>query len=36
MEVTPKHIPLRKKQLAANHRSVVRGERKKPERTKRG
>ena len=36
VEVTPKRIRLRKKQLAANHRSVVRGEKKKPEKARRG
>jgi GTP-binding protein len=35
MEVTPNHIRLRKRVLAANMRSVVRGERKKPKK-KRG
>tara|TARA_B100001093_G_C26188629_1_gene742968 strand:- start:158 stop:535 length:378 start_codon:yes stop_codon:yes gene_type:complete len=35
MEVTPQHIRLRKRVLAANMRSVVRGERKKPKK-KRG
>ncbi len=35
MEVTPSHIRLRKRVLAANMRSVVRGERKKPKK-KRG
>ena len=35
MEVTPNHIRMRKKVLAANMRSVVRGEKKK-EKKKRG
>jgi GTP-binding protein len=36
VEITPENIRLRKRQLAGNLRSVVRGERAKPEKKKRG
>jgi GTP-binding protein len=36
VEITPKHIRIRKRVLPANMRSVVRGERKKPTKQPRG